>query len=196
MSVTSRFFMIYYGFILLISLAFGVISYILQSSSMYTIARRRGINNPWLAWIPVANMWLLGCISDQFRSIAYGEYTNRRRTLLVLNIIVTAASIPLMFIVFTLLGRLVENPDWIMPLASAGKLTLFCFALLGMTIPAAILQYKCYFDLFRSCEPNRSVLYLILSLLIAYPLPFFMFSCRNKDLGMPQRNTPAPDYYR
>jgi hypothetical protein len=32
---------------------------------MYTIAKRRQINHPWMAWVPVVDMYLLGCISDQ-----------------------------------------------------------------------------------------------------------------------------------
>jgi hypothetical protein len=68
-------------------MAFGVISYIFSSKGMYAIAKRRGIEKPWLAWVPVGNMWLLGCISDQFRSLAYGEYTNRRRKLLCIPLL-------------------------------------------------------------------------------------------------------------
>ena len=45
----------------------AIVSYVLLAWGLFTIAKRRGINKPWLAWIPVVNVWMLGCISDQYR---------------------------------------------------------------------------------------------------------------------------------
>ena len=63
---------------------FGIVNYIFQGLTLSTVARRRGINNPWLAWVPVGNVWMLGCISDQYRYVAKGQVKNRRKTMLVL----------------------------------------------------------------------------------------------------------------
>ena len=35
----------------------SVAIYVFTALSMHTIAQRRGISCPWLAWIPVANLW-------------------------------------------------------------------------------------------------------------------------------------------
>jgi hypothetical protein len=183
---------IYLGFIFLIAMAFGVISYIFSSKGMYAIAKRRGIEKPWLAWVPVGNMWLLGCISDQFRSLAYGEYTNRRRKLLWLNIWTVVSFLLYIGLACAVALCAIAHEGEI---ATVGMLLVGIFvglfvvfyALLALIIVTSVLQYKCYFDLFRSCEPSKSVLYLILSILIGFPLPFFIYSCRNKDLGMPER---------
>lgn len=182
------FMIVYLGFIFLIALAYGVVSYIFQAKGMYAIAQRRGIENPWLAWVPVGNMWLLGCISDQFRSLAYGEYTNRRRKLLWLNIWTVVG---LLLYIGLGCGMAVYATTYgdvsaVVSMMLLGFFVLF-YALMALLVVTAVLQYKCYFDLFRSCEPSKSVLYLILSILISFPLPFFIYSCRNKDLGMPPR---------
>ena len=66
-SVGVAVFVIVYLVILLVALGFGMVWYVLQSLGLYTIAERRGIRNPWLAWVPVANMWVLGSISDQYQ---------------------------------------------------------------------------------------------------------------------------------
>lgn len=55
-------FAVIYGVIFLVSLAFSAVTYILQSLGLYTVAKRRGINNPWLAWLPIGNVWILGSI--------------------------------------------------------------------------------------------------------------------------------------
>ena len=39
----------------LIALIIGIVSYVLTASGMYAIAKRRGINNAWMAWIPGVN---------------------------------------------------------------------------------------------------------------------------------------------
>ena len=46
---------------------FSIAAYILTAIAIYTVSRRRGLRNPWLAWVPVANVWLLGSLSDQYQ---------------------------------------------------------------------------------------------------------------------------------
>ncbi len=71
----------------LISFGMSVVGYVFTALALYTIAKRRGIKHPWLAWIPVANLWLLGCISDQYRYVTRGQVLTRRKSLLTLNIV-------------------------------------------------------------------------------------------------------------
>ena len=59
------FMVVYMGIFFVIYLAMiglGITGYVLQALGMYRIAERRGIHRPWLAWIPVANSWVLGSI--------------------------------------------------------------------------------------------------------------------------------------
>ena len=50
----------------------GIAAYVLTALALYTIAKRRGLNHPWLAWIPVASAWILGSLSDQYRYVVRG----------------------------------------------------------------------------------------------------------------------------
>ena len=61
----------------------GVAIYVFTALSLYTIARRRGISAPWLAWVPVANLWVLGSLSDQYRYLTQGQMKHKRIALLV-----------------------------------------------------------------------------------------------------------------
>lgn len=38
--------------------------FVFTAVALYTLAKNRGIRHPWLAWIPVANVWILGSLSD------------------------------------------------------------------------------------------------------------------------------------
>ena len=51
----------------------GIATYVLSALGLYTIAKRRGLNHPWLAWIPVASAWIVGSLSDQYRYVVNGE---------------------------------------------------------------------------------------------------------------------------
>ena len=73
-------------FYYVIIMAVSVAVYVFQSLGMYTIAKRRGIRNPWLSWIPVGNMWILGSISDQYQYVVKGRVRKRRKLLLGLMI--------------------------------------------------------------------------------------------------------------
>ena len=68
----------------LIALVIGVVSYILSAAGIYAIAKRRGINNAWMAWIPVANGWILGSISDQYQYVVKGKVRYNRIILVAL----------------------------------------------------------------------------------------------------------------
>lgn len=180
-------------FIGLIAIAFGVLCYVFQSLGMYAIAKRRGIRKPWLAWIPVGNMWILGSISDQYQYVVKGKVRSRRKVLLGLTIALLATSIfmEVGLIAWSFVG---SNPTGI-GMAPLGILlvVLFYLAYFVLAILAAIFQYIALYDLYVSSEPANGTLYLVLSILLNVTLPFLVFACRKKDLGMPARKQPQPE---
>jgi hypothetical protein len=177
-------FAIIYFSILFVSIAFSVATYVLHSIGLHAIAKRRGIRNGWLAWLPVGNLWILGNISDQYQYVAKGKVKNRRRTLLGISIILFVGYFPWLFA--TLLKLASGKETVALLLLAFGGLTIFALA-----IWLCVCQYMAYYDLFRSCEPNNAVLYLVLSIVFSVTLPFFVFVCRNRDLGMPPRRKSA-----
>lgn len=190
-------FFLIYLITMLISLAFSVGIYLLQSLGFYSIAKRRGIHNPWLAWIPIANQWILGSISDQFQYVAKGKVKNRRKTLLGLQIATSVCGV-LIFVAAFMLGLFATEAE--MSGASMGMemvgptllLLAVYFALFVISIVMTVFQYIACYDLFMSCSPNNGVLFLVLSILFNVTLPFFIFALRNKDDGMPPRRTQPP----
>lgn len=178
-------FLIIYLLILLFAMALSVATYVLHSLSLHTIAKRRGIRNGWLAWIPMGNLWILGNISDQYRYVVKGKIKNRRKILLGLGIGLVAGYILWLFV--TLMNLAVGNGIAALILLIFGGLAIFTVA-----IWLAVCQYMAYYDLYKSCDPGNAVLFLVLSILFSGIMPFFVFACRNKDLGMPPRKQPAP----
>lgn len=185
----------------------GFIVYILQALALYTIAQRRGINKPWLAWIPVVHVWILGSISDQYQYVVKKQVKNKRKVLLGLSI--AMAAIIIFFFVFAIWG-IVSGLLMMDPPVDAGMApietdvfqnligALLLIGLLVLPIWVVLIVYIVFFymamyDVFRSCEPKNSTMYLVLSLVgnvvVSGAYCIFLMLCKDKDLGMPPRKT-------
>lgn len=179
-----------------ISSLLSLAAYVFTALSIYTIAQRRGIKHPWMAWVPLINVWTLGSISDQYRYVVNGEVKNKRKVLLTVNIINcvlvwTAVIVAIVILVKNVIaiesGAHVREAEM---LAKVFSSFLLLVPALILSIVSFVVQAMALYDLYASCEPANKTLYLVLSLIpgistIAYPL--FLFLCRNKDEGMPPR---------
>lgn len=93
-----------FGVIGLISLGLGLVMYIFLSLSLFTLAKRRGILHPGLAWVPVCGArWIMGSLADQYVYFAEGKVKYQRRLLLWLEV----GMYVLLGLFFALVGGLV-----------------------------------------------------------------------------------------
>lgn len=153
-------------------LVFYVPGYVLTGMSLYSIGKRRGIEQPWRAWVPVMNLWLIGCISDQYQAIVRGKQKYKRLVLLGLIL-----GILLMFSLMVL-----TEPE------TTGNMTVFLLLFVPLWCAMAaliVITFMALYDLYVSCDPKHAVLYLILSIVFHVTQPVFLFLCRKKDLGFP-----------
>lgn len=162
----------------------AVITYIFSSLGFYTLAKRRGIRAPGLAWIPIGGVrWILGSLADQYASLTGSKLRCSRHILLWGELVLTAAAIPLLVFAIQLLTATLAGQDVTMQLMQLnGVQTLLNLASIALSVMFYIALYKVY----KSCDPKHAVLFLVLSIIFNITLPFFVFACRNKDLGMPQ----------
>lgn len=164
------------GVVPLMSLAI----YVFTALSLYTIAKRRGIACPWLAWIPVANLWLIGSLSDQYRYLTRGQIKHKRIVLLVLKAVTLA---------FT--GGLIGSVIWLIGASGspASVITLLIMVLLygGAAIALAVVNFMALYDIYASCNPENATVYLVLTIFFRVLKPIFLFLSRNQDVGMPPR---------
>ena len=179
----------------------SIAAYVLTALALYTIARRRGLKNPWLAWIPVADCWLLGSLSDQYRYVVKGEHKSKRKILLFFRILIAIMCVSL----FGLLAKLCFHafggfmrgigPEALLEqiLGLTGNLLIVGLPLIGISIAYAVLRYMALYDIYKSLDPANCVLFLVLSILFSVTEPFFLFFSREKDGGMPPRKQPAVD---
>lgn len=182
-------------FTVLPTMCFRIACYVLTSLGLYTMAKSRGITKPWLAWIPVANLWLIGSLSDQYRYVVRSQIRNKRMILLVLRI----AALVLASVVSGLAGGVIRvlsmgfmnhiSVPMLNEMLTRQGLVLLFWVLPLMIVGTIekILEYMALFDIYESCDPENSVVYLVFSIFFGVTKPFFLFFNRNREKGMPPR---------
>ncbi len=185
----------------LLTTALGIAMWILQALGMYTIAQRREIKHPWMAWLPVTNMWILGSISDQYYYVARGKVKNRRKWMIALTIVtalLSAATVVAQIItsVKMLMGL---NEGTVDPSSDPMQFVMmmlpqlgFGFLVWAVAMWNTVLQHMSLYGLYSSCDPNNKAVFTVLGIFFPVTMPFFVFACRNKDRGMPPRKDAAP----
>lgn len=181
-AVIGTVYIIYYLF----SIGLGIACYVLGSLGLYTIAKRRGISKPWLAWIPVVSVWIVGSISDQYRYVSKGQIKNKRKVLLGMEIGIIALTIA-MFVGMVYAAVAMDGAAAESGVALVLVLLLAVLVLVVVSLVFMVFYYMAMYDLYTSVNPPYNVVFLVLSIIFNVTEPFFVFFNRKKDLGMPPR---------
>ena len=167
--------------VLAVALLVSVIFWIISSLSLQSIARRRGIRNAWLAWVPIGNQWILGSIADQYQHLIQGKITSRRKILLWLSVVYFVVAV-VGGVISGVTGALARTEEQVMVFSVVNLVSSLGGMVLGITV--MVFFQMCNYDLYRSCNPKNATVFLVLGIIIPVCEPFFYLACRNKDLGM------------
>ena len=190
-SFDDEFLMTFLGIILIVMavvLVVALIFWIIRSISLHRLAKRRGIRNAWLVWLPVGAEWVLGSVADQYQHLVQGKVTSRRKVLLILGAV--GLALGLVNGAYTLVEETARYTD--AALAVDLLAVLISAVGLGINITRLVFCHICNYDLYRSCNPKNAVAFLVLGIIFPVCEPFFYLSCRNKDLGMVVPEPAAP----
>ena len=175
-------FLVLFLLVYLIFFGVAVLMYVFHALSLHSVAKRRGILNPWLAWIPIGDMWIMGSISDQYQYLVKGKIRKRRYVLLGIGIAIFAGCI--LFTVSALLMPIFLDTVPVVPTV------IFTFVFLALVILIWVYFYMAQYDFYRSCDPGNAVAFLVVGIFFDFLQPIFQFACRRKDLGMITENYP------
>ncbi len=175
----------------IILLIFLIATYVLQSLALHTLARRRGIASPWLAWLPFGNYWIIGSLARD-----YDKQNNIKRrwdkTMLILSIVFFASYVVVYIgaIVCAIIAELNAGSAAMIDEAAIALVLgmVFAFAFIPVIMVATALQiinYICFFKIFESTVPEKALKYFLLTLLVPLAQPICLFLCRNKGYAHP-----------
>lgn len=135
------------GFIIFLFFIIGIVLYILASIGLYKLAFNQKLENPWLAWIPIANLYILGK--------------------LIKNLKIDTLEIP--------------SIELVLPLGLVAVMILKYIPFIGWlcSVAYAVLCIMAYYKLYKMYRPTQAVLWLILSIVLPFMGPIFIFMMRN-----------------
>ena len=153
-------------------IALGLVAlYFLRAYALYQLARTAGMQNPGLAWVPIANQYILGCLCDR---AAYYRTGGRWHFNVILPVVGTLGS-PFFFYFALEYGYdfAFSAMDYT---AITGLQSLLGFA-------AWVLSTLALYNLFWDYAPGQEGVYTIVSALFAAVAPAIL-------LFLIRKNTP------
>ena len=197
-------YLLYYLF----AMAYGAFSYIGMGLGGFRMARKVGMNNPWMFWIPLANAYAMGNLADQQASLCEGRSTTYRKKMLAWNIVIICAALFLVIAMVPILlvvsahGTMGQDGTVTVPEKYmedlAGPALFFLFSLLAFLVLSVfylVVYYKVLYRIFKLYAPDGAVGLLLLSIFvnIAVPAIFLILSGKEPALPMPARGEGESD---
>lgn len=191
---------IYLG-IILFALVVGIVNYILQAIALFTLAKNRGMKSAWCAWVPFANVWLLGSVSD-LHDRQRGLNRHWGLTLLICRIFGPGLILVgyFAFVAIAVVAAIMSDgaaPN--MMLFIIGAVVFYATVIVGALF-SSVSQfgtYICLYKIFDVVKPEKAVKYIIISLVVPLGCSICMMCARKSMLGVPQELLPTdePDEY-
>jgi len=168
--------------ILIVALA--VVFYVFFSLSLYRIAKRRGIDTPGLAWVPIVQMWTVGCLA-----MDYDRRTNQKsmrydHLLLWFSVatFVISAITAVVLAVIAATNMFNGFSNGTIEIASGQFNNWFVMA---PAITTSVLFGISLLKIYQSCSKKNYTVLFILSLVFPFIVPFTLFALKNSDEGLP-----------
>lgn len=175
-----------------IATVFALVMYIFESIGLYSVAKRRGLKHPFMAWIPYTNTYLFGKAAEQYETAVKGKSKNYKAILLCLSIILTAVTALFNVVIYALSNSIVYlaqdcayNSDAIVLIIS---LILLYIAMLVVSVIYSVFYFIALHKIYRSFSTKSSTLLLIFSIIFPVIVPFVIFASRKKDDGFIELN--------
>ena len=197
--VVSFFFTFFIGAIA-VSAVIGIANYLLESISVYKMAKSAEVKNPWLAFVPVANDWVFGTLAEKYKKKNGTKSARFGIILPVLEGIVFIESIALT--IFTVIsikeitGYALDAVNTSSEMAPEQFMSLIpviilYFALMAVAIAYAVVFFIALWRVYSSFDKSNATLYIVLSVVFTISVPIILFIIRNRKPEFdPHNNVP------
>jgi len=159
------------GMLLMINLYLNGIPCILTALALWRTAKWNAIRRPWLALIPVADLWVLGSLSDRYSKQVRHKEKRMRRNLPLLGVAVLVGTL-LAVVILTDFAR--GNPPEGMLLATV---IAFCMGISGGWGLFLVNRFMALCDLYTGFARGKPWVYITFSILCPPLIPLFIYRC-------------------
>ena len=199
-------FWILYLVIYFVSMAYAAYAYIFVSLGGMRMARKAGMSNPWMFWIPCANVYALGNLADTQASLCEGKNTTYRKKMLTWTIVVAciaivwAIALSVFMVVAATNGLIDENGQVVTAnvetaIGPALFFLLSSLAFLVLYVVYLVIYYKVLYRIFKLYAPDGAVGLLVLSVLVTVAIPAVFLSLSKREPVLPARGEDDGETY-
>ena len=189
----SFFFTFFIGAIA-VSAVIGIAIYLLESISVYKMAKSAEIKNPWLAFIPVANDWVFGTLAEKYKKKNGTKSARFGIILPVLEGIVLIEAIALT--IFTVIsikeitGYALDAVNTSTEMVPEQFMSLIPVIILYFALMAVVF-FIALWRVYYSFDKSNATLYIVLSIIFTISVPIILFIIRNRKPEFdPHNNMP------
>lgn len=167
----NGFMLVVVGLVYFVLFAYLIANYVIRAIGLYRIAKQSGAQNPWLAWVPYADLYLLGKITGDV-SLGKRRLKNTSLWLILIPIGISVLSVSFIFgfIMLAAIAGFSMAAGYETALFAVVALLLFV-ALILILCAAELLYYIIYgMAYYTLCtkfkESTHSVFYTLMALFV------------------------------
>ncbi len=180
--------LIIYGVALMFSAMVSLLFYIFQSIGLFKMSKTLSFAHPWMAWVPIFNIYTFGKIGSRYvkqngRSSANfgGWLTGLYIAQLITAIGCIASIIPFILTVFEMESTGTDiRPDNTVIVATL-VLIISAFAVFIISIAYLVVYYIALWRVYAVFSNENATVFLIISILFNVATPFIIFAIRNNE---------------
>lgn len=165
-------------FVYLCCYGLAIAEYVIRSLALYRIAKKREIQNAWLSWIPVGYAWIVGRTTEE---IDRERGINRKWgiVLLTVGLVILGLAVLTLIACIAFAVIVLMNELFVDEIGVYMIFVLYGFIVL-LLIPTSLfgaLQIVCFYKIFEFNVPEKSLKYMIVSMLVPLGLPLCLLKC-------------------
>lgn len=182
----------------LIIIFLTLITYILNGIGYTKLAKKVGIENGWLSFVPIANFYLLGKFAEKDNEVYHPDDKPKKWSKILLISSAASLIITLLFCVFTIISAVLsgimvagstdvmvaeESSSTGVPIIISLIVIVVSILLIVASITCTVLQYIAMYKTLHLMAPAHAVWILIVSILVtslAYNIALLVFAFSKK----------------
>lgn len=168
----------------------GIALYVLNGIGLYEMAKKMNFSNPWISFIPFANVFALGRIAERYVKRDGTKSAKFSIVLLCFYIIeIISLVIFIAFLAFAVISLIAKaeiaiNDGGSMALSMFNvviPVIIFYFILLAVAVTYNIFYYVAYWRVMSIFCNENATLFTILSIFFNFLAPIFIFVNRKRE---------------